>query len=135
MNIIAFSETSSHGFHALELRDDYERILSCSPDRINLIERLLLARIKIKKLALQNKVAQRHPFSQPIDLRFLFPADVGFAIFSAIDQSLGRPVTWAIQLIAFLRGGVMKGGGFGGDSLSESGAGVAMVDSLLVVCV
>ena len=29
----------------------------------------------------------------------------------------------------------MKGGGFGGDSLSESGAGVAMVDSLLVVCV
>ena len=29
----------------------------------------------------------------------------------------------------------MKGGGFGGDSLSESGVGVAMVDScLLFVC-
>ena len=26
----------------------------------------------------------------------------------------------------------MKGGGFGGDSLSESGAGVAMVDSSLL---
>ena len=40
-----------------------------------------------------------------------------------------------MQPIGFLGGGVMKGGGLGGDSLSESGAGVAMVDSsLLFVC-
>ena len=37
-------------------------------------------------------------------------------------------VTWAMWLRVCVGGGVINGGGFGDDSLSESGAGVTMVD-------